>query len=183
MTRFIAASVLLLVSFRALAGQDTTYLATTEYPNGRQVVAIYLGANWCKPCGDPALKSAIRHMKPLMAAHAKDSNAVLNAIIVAFDRSLADALIFIEANGTFDEYVIGNDITSLAAERFLWGDSLAEKGVPQVIVFERLVLMERGARGIDFIFGEPRILQRKLGDEIVPWVRGGAAIWTSAPAP
>lgn len=175
MTRFAVLCVLFLGAVPPLAGQDTTYAPTKDYPNGRQVVALYFGAKWCKPCGDPAVKSAIVRMKSLVSAQAKDSNAVFSAVIVAFDRSLSDALTFIETNGAFDEYVIGNDITSLAAERFIWGDSLASKGVPQVIVIERTVHTDRKA-GITF--GPHKVLRRISGDEIVPWVRSGAAIWS-----
>jgi hypothetical protein len=174
MSRFALCVALLLQAARPAVAQDTTYVPTNEYPNGRQVVALYFGAKWCKPCGEPEVKSAIRQMKLLVAAQAKDSNAVVSAIIVAFDRNLSDALTFIEENGAFDEYVIGNDITSLAAERFLWGDSLAQKGVPQVIVIERTVTT---VRNVGIAFSPHRVLTRVFGNDIVKWVQRGAPIW------
>jgi hypothetical protein len=174
MSRFALVVAFLLLATRPAVGQDTTYVPTSEYPNGRQVVTLYFGAKWCKPCGEPEVKSAIRRMKLLVAAQAKDSNAVGSAIVVAFDRNLSDALTFIEGNGNFDEYVIGNDITSLAAERFLWGDSLAQKAVPQVIVIERTVTTDRK---LGITFGPHRVLKRIGGNDIVPWVQSGAPIW------
>lgn len=34
-------------------------------PDGRQVVVMYFGAKWCKPCELPAMKNAIARMNPL----------------------------------------------------------------------------------------------------------------------
>jgi len=172
--RVIALSLALALSTRAAAAQDTTYVPTKEYPNGRQVVVLYFGAKWCKPCGLPAMKEAILHMKPLAAKQAKDSSAVFSATVVAFDRNLPDALTFVEPLGAFDEYIVGNDITNLAAERFLWGDPLADKAVPTLIVIERTVTTSRKT-GI--VFGPHRVLRRLSGDSIVPWVSAGARIW------
>jgi thiol-disulfide isomerase/thioredoxin len=169
----LCASVLLFKT-GAVLPQDTSYVPNKELPNGRQVVAIYFGAGWCQPCVMPNMKAAIRHMKPLVAAQAKDSGAGFSAIVAAFDRDLDSGLAFVRPLGAFDEYSFGNDITSLVAERFIWGDSLAMKGVPSIIVFERTV---RWAPHEPILFSPPHVLVRAAGDSILAWVHAGARIW------
>lgn len=63
-------------------------------------------------------------MKPMLLAQAVKHGAFFSAMGVALDRDLAKALTFLTPNGAFDEYVIGSDLTSLAAERFIrWSHS------------------------------------------------------------
>ena len=173
----LCASVLLFTP-SAVFPQDTSYVPNKEFPNGRQVVAIYFGAHWCKPCTTPEMKAAIRHMKTLVAAQARDSGAVLSAVVAAFDRDLDTGLAFVRPLGAFDEYSFGNDIVSVIAERFIWGASLAMKAVPSIIVVERTV---RIAPNEPAIFGPARVLQRAAGgNSILAWVRAGAPIWGPA---
>lgn len=179
--RYVMAGALLLAPVRAASAQDATpvpaqdtaYAPAKDLPNGRQLVAVYFGANWCTPCRQPAMKAAVARMKPLLAAQARQSGAAFSAMVVALDRDLASGLKFVEPLGAFDEYVFGSDFVSTAAERFIWGDSLAAKAVPQVIVFERTV----GAQPRRPItFGPARVLRRVGGDSIPLWVRAGAPI-------
>lgn len=158
--------------------QDTSYVPSKESPNGRQVVAVYFGAHWCKPCMVPDMKAAIRRMKLLVAAQARDSGAAFSAIVDAFDRNLDTGLAFVRPLGAFDEYSFGDDITSLTAERFIWGDSLVEKGLPTLVVFERTVHV---APHTAITFSPVHVLLRLSGDAIVPWVQAGAPIWTREP--
>lgn len=152
---------------------DTAYTPTQDFPNGRQVVAVYFGASWCAPCRRPETKDAIRRMKPLVAAQAKQLGAAFAAMAVALDRDLDKGLEFVRPNGAFDEYVFGSDLVSTAAERFIWADSLAAKAVPQVIVFERTV---NAVPRTPITFGPARVLARVGGDSIPLWVRAGAPI-------
>lgn len=168
----VAVAVPLTVAGR-LQAQDTTYTPAADFPNGRQVVAVYFGANWCGPCRRPAMKTAIERMKPLIAAQAKQSGAAFSAMVVALDRDLKSGLEFVAPLGAFDEYVFGSDLASSAAQRFIWGDSLAFKGVPQVIVFERTV-EARPRKPITF--GPDHVLRRVSGDSIPIWVQSGAPI-------
>ncbi len=169
----LCASLLLFQSPPAFP-QDTSYVPNKGFPNGRQVMVIYFGARWCEPCDTPEMKAAIRQMKPLLAAQAKDSGATFSAMVAAFDRDLDSGLAFVRPLGAFDEYSFGGEITSLVAERFLWGDSLAMKGVPSLIVFERTVTR---APHKPIIFSPPHVLKRAAGDSIVAWVGAGAPIW------
>lgn len=112
-------------------------------------------------------------MKPLVAAQAKRSGAAFAAVAVALDRDLNKGLAFVRPNGAFDEYVIGSDMTGIAAERFIWGDSLAARAVPQVIVFERTV---EAVPRKPITFGAARVLRRVGGDSIPLWARAGAPV-------
>ena len=153
--------------------QDTTYVAATDFPNGRQVVALYFGAKWCTPCVQPAMKAAVRRMKPLLRDQARQSGAAFTAILVALDRSLENGLAFAQSLGVFDEYAFGNDIAGLPSERFIWGDADPQPGVPQVIVGERTVLVTRGK---PITFSAFQVTRRILGDSIPLWVARGAPL-------
>ena len=157
----------------ALHAQDTAYVPATEFPNGRQVVAIYFGAKWCAPCMQPAMKDAVRRMKPLLREQATKSGASISIVLVALDRSLANSLAFAQPLGAFDEYAFGNDMAGLASERFIWDDADPQPGVPQVLVGERTVLV---ARGKPITFSPLRITRRVLGDSIPSWVARGAPV-------
>jgi hypothetical protein len=157
----------------ALHGQDTTYVPATDFASGRQVIAVYIGAKWCTPCMQPPMKDAIRRMKPLVRDQALKSGASFSAVLVALDRELASALIFAEPLGAFDEYAFGNDMAGLAAERFIWGEADPQPMVPQVIVGERTIEVQRGR---PIIFGSFRVTRRVSGDSIPIWVASGAPL-------
>ncbi|MCE2901381.1 MAG: TlpA family protein disulfide reductase [Gemmatimonas sp.] len=152
---------------------DTAYTPSQDFQSGRQVIAVYFGASWCKPCDRPDMKEAVRRMKPMLLAQAVKHGAFFSAMGVALDRDLAKALTFLTPNGAFDEYVIGSDLTSLAAERFIWGDPDNIPAVPQVVVLERNLKVERGK---PITFGATRVVRRIRGDSIPPWVKAGATV-------
>jgi thiol-disulfide isomerase/thioredoxin len=156
---------------------DTVYVPGQTFPNGREIVAVYFGANWCGPCRSPATKAAILRMKPLLATQAKAAGADFAAMVVALDRSFADGAAFIKDLGAFDEYSIGGDLASTAAQAYIWSDSLAIPAVPQVIVFERDVSVQRGR---PMTFGPRHVLARVAGDSIPGWVRIGAPLHLTA---
>jgi len=150
---------------------DTAYVPSMQLPEGRQVVAVYLGAQSCGPCRQEATKAAILRMKPLLAAQARRSGAAFAAKVVSLDWDLKTALEFVQPLGAFDEYLLGANWVSSAAERYFWSDSLTAKALPQVIVLERTVAA--GARGITF--GPEQVVRRVYGDSgIIQWVRAGA---------
>jgi hypothetical protein len=171
------AVMLLVLASSASAGrieaQDTTYVPTTDMPNGKQIVAVYFGAKACGPCQTPTMKAAIRRMKPLVAGQARKSGASFAAMVVAVDRKLEDGLEFIKPLGAFDEYVFGSDMASSAAQRFIWSDTLASPVMPQVIVVERNVEM---IPHTSIKFGPDRVLRVVAGDSVPIWVAAGAPI-------
>lgn len=174
--RFVASCLLAAARLRAQAPiqpSDTAYAPATELPNGRQVLAVYLGAKWCTPCNRPEVKAAVARMKPLVASQAKQSGATFTAVVVAMDRNLDAALAFIRPLGAFDEYAVGGDFVSTAAQRFVWRNSAPEPSVPQVLVLERTL---RAVPGQPITLGRDRVLRRVLGDSIPLWVRAGAPI-------
>lgn len=171
--RRLAPILLLLAGAMQLQAQDTTYVPSHELPNGKQIVAVYFGGIWCSPCRRPEMKSAIRRMKPLVAAQAKAAGASFSAMVVAFDSTLADGVDFVTPLGAFDEYSIGPDFVSLPAQYYMWGISPPEPAVPQVVVFERTIHVEPRKPAT---FGAIHVLRRIGGDSIPIWVRDGAKI-------
>lgn len=153
--------------------QDTTYVPASDFPSGRQIMAIYFGAKWCEPCMRPTTKDAIRRMKPILRAEAERRGATFTAIVVALDRRLDDGLAFTKDLGAFDEYAFGGDLAGLPSERFIWGDADPLPAVPQIVIGERTVTVERGK---SMRFGPWRRIRRIGGDSIPSWVAAGAPI-------
>lgn len=166
------ATLTLAPSASAQAAGDTSYTPSYALPQGRQIVAVYLGALTCRPCGAPEMKAAVRRMKPLLAAQAKHSGSSFAATVVANDWDLKSSLEFVQPLGAFDEYLLGGNWVSVGAQRFFWSDSLTTKAMPQVLLIDRTVTFdERGGR-----FGPEQVIHRIVGDSIIKWVRAGAPI-------
>jgi hypothetical protein len=73
----------------------------------------------------------------------------------------------------YDEVSVGSNWANLAAVRYIWSDTTATPGLPQVVLVERHVLP--GARSIGV--GPERILGRVVGaDAIERWVAQGALV-------
>jgi hypothetical protein len=152
--------------------QTADYVPSQRLQNGRELVAIYIGSTDCGPCQFPEVKGAIRAMKPLLAAQAKQRRMAISVIGAAQDWDLKRGAAFLEPLGAFDQIVIGGNWTNIAIEQFVLRDTLTEMLMPQVIVLERTV--ELGKR---ITVSEPRVLRRIAGSTEIPaWVAAGAPI-------
>lgn len=157
--------------------QAAGYVPSTVLPNGRQIVAVYIGAQSCSACHFAPVKEAIESMKTLVAAQARQSGASFAAIGVANDWDVKEAADFIATNGQFDQLVLGGNFTNLAIEQFVWRDPNGIATMPQILIIERTV--KTGAQKIEI--SELKILRRLNGSEEIPaWVKLGAPIAESA---
>jgi hypothetical protein len=157
---------------RAAGAQATDYVPSQRLQEGRELVAIYFGSTDCGPCQWPQVKDAIRSMKSLLAAQARQRGMAFSVIGAAQDRDLKRGAVFLEPLGEFDQVVIGGNWTNLAVEQFVLRDSLVEMAMPQVVVLERTVKL-----GKRVTVSEPRVLRRILGGAETPaWVAAGAPI-------
>jgi hypothetical protein len=149
------------------------YVPATDLPNGKEIVAVYVGAKTCGPCQTPEVKDAIQRMKTLLAAQAKQSGAAFSVVGVSTDWSVKDGAEFLEPNGPFDQVVVGGNWTNLGAEQYLWRDSTARPSMPTVLIFERTV-----KPGVRITFSESRLIRQVTneGKGIAGWVAEGAPI-------
>lgn len=164
----LAASTALTGTVRAQA----TYVPATDLPNGKEIVAVYVGAKTCGPCQTPEVKAAVQQMKHLLAAQAKQRGAAFSVVGVSTDWGVKEGAEFLEPNGPFDQIVVGGNWTNLGVERFVWRDSTTQPVLPQVLVFERTV--KPGGR---ITFSDLRLLRQvRDGKGIPAWVAEGAPI-------
>ena len=173
MRRFspVLALSVLLVS-RRVDAQATDYVPSQRLAEGRELVAVYIGSTDCGPCQLPDVKNAVRAMKPLLAAQAKQRGIALTAIGVAQDWDLKQGAAFLEPLGAFDQVVIGGNWTNIAVEQFVLRDSVAEMAMPQIVLVERAVQL-----GTRVTVSAPRVLRRISGAIDIPaWVAVGAPI-------
>lgn len=162
----------LLFSARAAQAQETDYVPAHTLVDGRQIVAVYLGASTCVPCLRPEVKAAVRSMKSLVAAQARLRGASFAAIGVANDWSPATGMTFLEPLGAFDQLVIGGNWMNVAIERFLLRDRESELSMPQVLIVERTVRL-----GDRVTISEPIVIHRVIGGDAIPaWVAAGAPL-------
>ena len=173
MRRF--ASTLLVMSAVAapLGAQDSIYKPSMKSPDGKQILAVYLGAQTCGPCLLPEVKAAVKRFKGLVAEQAKKSGATFSVIGASSDWDQTVAANFLADVGPFDQVSLGSQWTNLAFEQFVWRLPGGETAMPQILILERTVRTEE--RGITF--SEPKVLRRVSGSKDIPaWVAQGAPI-------
>ena len=157
---------------QSAAGQTVDYVPSHRLPEGRELVAVYIGSTDCAPCQWPQVKHAVRAMKPLLAAQARQRGMAFTVIGSTQDWDLRQGAAFFDSLGGFDQLVIGGNWTNLAVEQFVLRDSLALLAMPQVVVMERTVHV-----GKRITVSEP-VLRRRIsgGTDIPAWVAAGAPI-------
>lgn len=173
MRRFSPVLTLCVLLASRLAGaQAADYVPSQRLPEGRELVAIYIGSTDCGPCQLPEVKSAVRAMKSLLAAQAKQRGVALTVIGAAQDWDVKRGAAFLEPLGAFDQVVIGGNWTNIAVEQFVLRDSVAEMAMPQVVLVERAVQLSKRVT-----VSAPRVLRRITGGAEIPaWVAAGAPI-------
>jgi hypothetical protein len=165
---FGKALFLLAIAFAPLRAQT----AERNLPNGKELVAVYVGASTCEPCLQPAIKSAVPRMKTLLSDFAKKNGYAFSAVGVAIDWSTDRGAAFLSGNGPFDQLVIGGNWTNLAAEHYIWSDRAAVPAMPQIVLLERSVI-----HGERLAFTPTRVISRIIGLEEIPkWVAAGAPV-------
>lgn len=146
--------------------------ADRDLPNGRELVAVYIGASTCGPCLQQSVKDAVVQMKSLLETAAKKAGYAFAVIGVSTDWSTQTGFAFLNDNGPFDQILVGGNWTNLGVEHFIWRDSTATPAMPQIVVFERDVTLGDRIR-----ISPPRIVRRVFGNDSIPqWVKAGAPI-------
>jgi hypothetical protein len=173
MRRFSLVISLLAVSMtRPVGAQGADYVPAQRLRPGRELVAVYIGSTDCFPCQLPEVKAAVRGMKSLLAAQAKQRRMAFAVIGATQDWDLTQGAAFFDSLGVFDQIVIGGNWTNLAVEQFMLRDSLAELVIPQIVLVERTVELDKRVR-----LSEPRVLRRiNGGKDIAAWFAAGARI-------
>lgn len=157
---------------RPLRAQAKDYVPSQELPEGPELIAVYVGATDCGPCRFPAVKKAVREMKPLLAAQAKKRGMAFTVIGAAQDWDIRQGAAFLDSLGAFDQVVIGGNWTNLATEQVILRDSLAELAMPQIVVLQRTVRL-----GQRVTVSPPHVIRRIVGGADIPaWVAAGAPV-------
>ncbi len=109
----------------------------------------------------------------MLQRRAQAAGRQFRMIGVAIDWSPDSGLAYLKEFGEFDELVVGRNWFNIAAERFVWADTTAISGIPQLLVYEQTVTP--GQRRVGF--SASHVVKRVGGgDKIVQWVRDGAPI-------
>lgn len=166
---FVSTAFALLVP-TLLHAQDSAYQPSFTLPEGPQLVALYIGSSDCGACQRPELKAALETMKSGLQKRAVASGSSFAVIGVALDWSPTEGFGFLQGSGAFDEMWTGGNWANMGALRYIWTDTTATPGMPQVIVLRRTIGV--GAKRLSVT--PERILVRLVGDsEIEAWVRRG----------
>ncbi len=128
---------------------------------GTELVAVYIGANWCLPCRTPLLKEAVRGINARLAEHAAAEDKQFFSIGVAVDLDVEQGIELLRGTDSFNEIVVGRNWANSAVIEHIWSFYELRPALPQFIVFEREVDVRPRARK----FGEKRVIQRLVGAE------------------
>jgi hypothetical protein len=164
------------ISWLAVAGtgcrQDRRYRPNYDSTReGREVVAVYIGARWCGPCQEKPLKQAVDRMKLLLAEQAESKGRPFSIIGVATDASVKDGLAFLAECGEFDEVSVGKGWHNALFTEHVSGIDRRYVALPQVIVFEQEI-----SEGHPKV-GTARYLARHVGTKTIQaWVAKGAPL-------
>ena len=136
-----------------------------------ELFAVYVGADDCGPCHDAELKRALRKMRPVLAGRAEREGRAFFMTGVALDSEAGKGVRFLSRLGNFDEIIAGRGWKNHAAIEYLWGDTSAELGIPQLIIVEREMKNVEGR----LVPSGSKIMARYVGPKtIARWVERGA---------
>ena len=171
MSRLLLGLTLLLLCISSVAAQEQTYHPKNKNPNGVELIAIYIGAEFCGPCHDPQLKRAIGRMKAILADRAAKERQSFSVTGVATDWEVEKGIKYLRSIGPFDEIVVGKSFFNQAASEYIWKDSSVSTLVPQLVLIERVVNYQDGRA----IISNYKVVERHFGTtEIISWVKNGA---------
>jgi hypothetical protein len=173
---FIVMLSCLMLTGRA-AAQGNSYEPRTEAAEGTQLVAVYLGADWCGPCHLPKNKQAVKKMKTVFSEIADEHSWSFKAVGLALDWSIEDGYEFLQENGAFDEVILGDNWRNLGVETYIWSADEVQAAIPQVVVYKQEV--NQTESGIEF--GERDNVKRFSMEELRDWLEAGAS-WNSLSA-
>jgi hypothetical protein len=170
-SKLLVALALLFVSMSSAAPQERTYHPNNKNPNGVELIAIYIGAEFCGPCHDPQLKRAIGRMKIILADRAAKERQSFSVTGVSIDWEVEKGIKYLRSIGPFDEIVVGKSLFNQAASEFMWKDSSVSTVVPQLVLIQREVSYKDGRA----IISNYKVVDRHVGTtEIISWVNKGA---------
>jgi hypothetical protein len=171
--KLLVAITLLLLCMSSAAPQEQTYHPKNKNPNGVELIAIYIGAEFCGPCHDPQLKRAIRKMKNVLADRAAKAGQSFSVTGVSTDWGVETGIKYLRSIGPFDELIVGKSLFNHGASEYVWKDPSAATTVPQIVLIEREVRYENGRA----IINNYRVIDRHVGTiDIISWVNKGAQL-------
>lgn len=142
--------------------------------DGREIVAVIIGASWCGPSNLPPVVDALRRAKSLLAQQAAAQGASFSVTAASLDWDMVKGTEYLAKIGPVDEVSIGRNWLNGAAIEHIWRDSSGVATTPQILVFEQNVSL---GRRIDV--SRRRVLMRLSSSQaIVDWVAQGAPLTT-----
>jgi hypothetical protein len=179
--RGLSLFLLLLGSVGMVSAQDGFYRARHQEPNGRQILAVYIGATDCQPCIWPPFKTSLKQMWPLLDAHAQRAQAAFATLGVAINDDADSGAAMLAPLSQFDEVSLGGGWVNHVAEHYIWTDSTGVPAIPQVLVIARDVNSSKGKS--QWSVTNSRVLARVVGAEAIrAWIAKGAPVSDQPPA-
>ena len=169
----LVAPILVLVAMSSGVAQEKTYQPRNKNPDGLELIAVYIGAEFCGPCHDPQLKRALQRMNSILADRTAKVGQSFSVTGVSTDWEVEKGIKYLRGIGPFDEMIVGKSLFNQAASEYIWKDSSVSTIVPQLVLIEREVRYKDGRA----IISNQRVVDRHLGSiEIISWVNKGAQL-------
>ena len=173
MHKLLAVLTLFILGTSYISAQQQTYRPKYKNPNGVELIAVYIGAEYCGPCHDPQLKSAIMQMKTILAERSAKEGWTFSVTGVATDWEVETGIAYLKGVGPFDEIIAGKNMFNHGATEYLWKDSAVPPVEPQVVLIEREVQYAGGR----VVIKNNRVIDRYIGTiDIISWVSKGVPL-------
>ena len=127
--------------------------------SGTELIAFFIASSTCGASQHPTLPQALRQIRDSLTVTAKGQGKRFIFAGVALDETPAKGLDFLQPFGPFDEVIAGGSWLGTGAVDFLIRSIPGPLAMPQLLIIERDVVVEKSTITV----GPDRIVTRVLG--------------------
>jgi hypothetical protein len=162
-----------------LSDTHTTYVPSTRYVKGHEIVMVYIGSSTCGFANSPEMPEVIERIKLALQMKSLARESAFSAIGVSIDWDVSDGIGHLAKFGTFDEIMTGRKWQGHGGRQFFW-DALPSsiRSTPQVLVIERMAdSPSLEPRNQGYQISNETILTRKTGAKAISdWLERGTPL-------
>ncbi len=162
--RTVSAPTASRVSYKRATGNSSLVVLGSR----DELVAVLIASSHCSGSLRPDFVPAVLKMKRALAFKALSEHKRLVTVGAATDDSKDDGLTFLNMLGPFDEIVLGGNWLNEAATQYIWRDQPGVPAVPQWVLLERHVDINRKSINV----GAERVVDRVIGaNGMLEWLK------------
>ena len=157
----------------------TTYVPSTRYVKGHEIVMVYIGSSTCGFANSPEMPEVIERIKLALQMESLARESAFSAIGVSIDWDVSNGIGHLAKFGMFDEIMTGRKWQGQGGRQFFW-DALPSsiRSTPQVLVIARMAdSPSPEQRNQGYQISNETILVRKTGAKAISdWLERGTPL-------